>query len=690
MPVVAMPDGAQVSFPDEMPPDQIKGLILQKFPDAGKKVGAGEAFGKGLANTATFNFADELAGLGAVGAEGTNQQSLNPLESHPISNIVRGAYRKFTAEPSLSGLITGNGVQKTYDQAREGARQEIKQAETDQPVASLAGNVTGALTTPVGGALRAATWGGRALRGAAFGAGTGAISGIGEGEGAADRAAKGATGFALGGAIGGVGTPLVEGAVRGAGLLVSKPAGMISAALNPTGAAERAIGRAGQEAQRADPAAANRLTAADLGGGGPATVLDTLGQPGRNLARSAGNISGEARDVLSQTLDPRFEEQVPRLTNWLRATFHYPDAHAQQQAIERTAKAVNSPAYAKAKQDGLGGVMDQELYELSQAPVMQDAIKAAIKEAQNRSAPDVSQGAAALTARWMSPQGKPTIEMWDLVKRRLDQEINVATREGRSADIGVLTDIKSTLVGKLDAAVPSYAQARQGAAHFFGAENALEAGQKFVTENFAIPQTRQVLAQMSSSERQLFQDGFVSRFVETLQKIPDRADVVRRIFNAPEAKAKFEIALGPQRAKEFEAMLRVENIMQQGLRGVQGNSTTAMQLAGIGLAGATGGGLLGFDPTASGLASALAATGKRGIDQRVASRVAELLTSKDPAVVQRGAQAIAASPRLLGALRTLDSGVARIGGQQAPKNVLQATGAARADQDQPEVPRPVP
>ena len=32
MPVVAMPDGTQVSFPDEMPADQIKGLIAQKFP----------------------------------------------------------------------------------------------------------------------------------------------------------------------------------------------------------------------------------------------------------------------------------------------------------------------------------------------------------------------------------------------------------------------------------------------------------------------------------------------------------------------------------------------------------------------------------------------------------------------------------------------------------------------------------
>lgn len=34
MPVVRMPDGVQVRFPDDMPPDQIRSLILQKFPDA--------------------------------------------------------------------------------------------------------------------------------------------------------------------------------------------------------------------------------------------------------------------------------------------------------------------------------------------------------------------------------------------------------------------------------------------------------------------------------------------------------------------------------------------------------------------------------------------------------------------------------------------------------------------------------
>ena len=35
MPNVHMPDGAIVAFPDDMPPEQIKAMILQKFPGAG-------------------------------------------------------------------------------------------------------------------------------------------------------------------------------------------------------------------------------------------------------------------------------------------------------------------------------------------------------------------------------------------------------------------------------------------------------------------------------------------------------------------------------------------------------------------------------------------------------------------------------------------------------------------------------
>ncbi|MCK1465776.1 hypothetical protein IVB34_47710 [Bradyrhizobium sp. 2] len=90
---------------------------------------------------------------------------------------------------------------------------------------------------------------------------------------------------------------------------------------------------------------------------------------------------------------------------------------------------------------------------------------------------------------------------------------------------------------------------------------------------------------MTPQERQLFQDGFVSRFVETLNQVGDRRNILNQIASSPAAREKLNVALGPQRAAELEAGLRVEGIMDLARNAVQGNSTTARQLAELGLAG---------------------------------------------------------------------------------------------------------
>jgi hypothetical protein len=41
-----------------------------------------------------------------------------------------------------------------------------------------------------------------------------------------------------------------------------------------------------------------------------------------------------------------------RINDWLSKTFNYPDALAQQQALDAAARNVNRPAYQKAYQQG--------------------------------------------------------------------------------------------------------------------------------------------------------------------------------------------------------------------------------------------------------------------------------------------------------------------------------------------------
>jgi hypothetical protein len=123
------------------------------------------------------------------------------------------------------------------------------------------------------------------------------------------------------------------------------------------------------------------------------------------------------------------------------------------------------------------------------------------------------------------PERRPDLSnlaFWDATKRELDDAASNGPAHGgeRSSSAG---DLARMLRNELDQHVPSYQQARAGAAHFFDAENALEAGQNFVGKNMTANEARRALAQMTPQERQLFQDGFVSRFIETLNQVGDRA-----------------------------------------------------------------------------------------------------------------------------------------------------------------------
>jgi hypothetical protein len=94
---------------------------------------------------------------------------------------------------------------------------------------------------------------------------------------------------------------------------------------------------------------------------------------------------------------------------------------------------------------------------------------------------------------------------------------------------------------------------------------------------------------MSPTDKQLFQDGFVSHFVNRLNEGGDRRSVLNKIGESPAARERLQIALGPQRANELEAGLRAEGIMDTARKALQGNSTTARQLVELGLAGGSAG-----------------------------------------------------------------------------------------------------
>jgi hypothetical protein len=511
---------------------------------------AGEAFGRGVTSAASFGFRDEGSGLIAAG-EGDPD---DPNPASAISSLAKGAYRLATGDTE---------AEQRYETEIERQRAETKRFEQQQPGASIGGQVAGAVALPIGFAARAATLPARAWAAARTGAATGALTGLGEGEDLSSRVRGLLFGGAVGGAAGGLGAPVLEGTIAAGRYLAGKPIEYIRSAIAPGAQAERAIGRAYQQAVEADPTAIRRLAPTELGPGQPGVVMDVLGAPGGDLARSAANLSPAARTTLARTLDPRFEGQGDRFATWFRQWSNYPDAYAAQEALEQTARQANRANYAIAMRAGDQPLWSPALEQLTSAPPVQRALKAAAESAQTRA---VTEGYGGFRSPITitpdgqvvfnrSPTGVPTypnLQFWDYTRREISDAARAAGRAGRNEEADVLGNLARSLNNELDTLVPSYRPARQGAAQFFGAENAFEAGQKFVGQNFSMAETRAALAKMSEAERRLFEDGFSQRMVETIERMPDRSDVTRRIWGTPAKREQVEIVLGRERADQLE------------------------------------------------------------------------------------------------------------------------------------------
>lgn len=672
----------------------------QPKPDRGQF----NALATGAAQGLSANFADEIAGAHAAGTEGHGAlYNASPLGG-PLGGLLKLGYEALTGKEGEKGPAT-----QTYERARDEARKEAKAAEEQHPGMVLAGNLAGAVALPMGGALSAPTLGGRMLRGAGVGAAYGAAAGAGEAETMGDVPGHALRGGLVGGAIGGIAPPVVEGIIQGAGAVARPLTNTVRGLVNPEAEAGRRVVTAiGRDAQAGDAGLTSAEMAAARAAGLPVANLDRGGETTRALARSAANTSPEGRASLQNLADERFEGQADRATDFLtNIVGGHTDTHATREALERAARTTNRSAYAAAERHPNAQAMwDEGFEQIMQAPVVQEAASKATTTGANRAAaegftpvrrPFEFHDTDTLTPRYtqrVDANGDrvlPNLQYWDNVKRSLDDKINELTRQGNTSAARDAQGLRTALVAHLDSLVPNYAAARAGAVRFFGAENAMEAGENFVRSSMTAAEGRRAFAKMTPPEQTLFRHGFVAKLIDDLNGTRDRVNVLNKIGQSPEAREKLALALGPQGHGMVEAFMHVEQVMDR-LRGALGNSTTARQLVELGLAGGAGYGLSGGDFSAAGasaLAAVLARKGLGRIDERVARRVADMLVSNDPRVLAQGLRTVARSGSLMNNLRQADGMLARIGGGQGPGVAgLQAAGTSRADEDQRRVPRP--
>lgn len=677
-------NGARVKVGDDflrLSPEQQNATVEEIAASIG---GEGEAYSAALSDASQRS---QRLQFDPKAPKPASRPDLAGATAATLGGIVQGIPVLGPLAQNTSDAILGAGAQLTggdYGETVEGLRARRAELAVANPIASVAGNLAGGLgaygglAKTAGGAAAlglegslAARVGNSAASGAAISAGDAAFKG--------GDLKKIVNDAAAGGIIGAVTPPVASALGATVRAIGSKIAPKINAAVNPTEEASRRTGQVvlrdiqatpSQVMNPADEAVARQA-------GVPLMNVDRGGETTRALARSVANQSQEARAVITKAADERFETQGLRAIDFIkRMTGGAVDDLGYQKAIQDTARMVNKPRYDAAySAPQAAAVWTPNIRQLMQSDLFRSAINAAESRGTDYAAvagvkavrnPFVFKADGGITLKQM-PDGSralPSLQFWDQVKRNIDGMIGKAQRAGDNQEASVLTQMKQRLVGELDSAVPQYQAARQGAASFFGAEDALEAGKTFAKQPRAIPEATEAFAKFTGAEKQAFATGYGSELIDRIRATRDRVNVINQVFGNQASREMIELVFGPAKARQLEAYIRVEGLAD-AIRGALGNSTTARQLVELGIGSGVGGvagfGLSGgnFGAALQGAAIGAGAKGAQILGQRVDAKVmqevARLLTSRDPADLQRAIANATLSPQWMEALKAMET-----------------------------------
>ena len=672
-------------------------------------VSTSEALGRGVESGLTAGFGDELKGLYAAGARAEPPKKQEPSTLENIANLgttrqsallqtLEGAYNYWTGAPE---------AEKKYEETKAKEKQAFEEAKKQHPIATMIGEVGGSVPTTMllpGGTAAAGKLGQRMLRGAQVGAEYGAIQGAGEGEGLEGRL----TGAGVGALTGGVGGAAAPAVVTGVSKLVANPLQKILSVgkgwLSPEAEAAKRIASALAK-DEADIVAGNArgMTRSDWvkarDAGDPVTIADLGASNTQALLRSAANTSPEARNILEKVIYERFEGQSERVSRDIRQLVsgganRFKTADQLEAEYRVAAKPAYYEAYARPNAQSM---WDQTIADLARAPVVQDAIKLATKEAENEA---VRVGASPIRHPFKidqngnlsiaDPNMKTNLAFWDIVKQNLDDKVSALYRSGEKNAGNRAKDIKNDFVSHLDDLVPAYKKARGVAADYFGASNALEAGSKAANTKVAPEEISKLMRSMIPEERDLFREGYASSWAEKILAVRDRRDVTGGILASPQERRMAGIVFGVDNIAKIETRIDLERIMD-GARKALGNSTTARQLIEAGLAGGAGAGI-GYEGGGGWGAAAGAFSGAAGarhqagkaiskavehaakyVDRGTARRVAEMLVSDDPNVLGEGLRIASRNRNIAEGLKSIADRLGVIAAEKASSGIQPRT-----------------
>jgi hypothetical protein len=485
-----------------------------------------------------------------------------------------------------------------------------------------------------------------ALSGAALGGADAYLRGEDPKTNAALGAGAGVAGPVLGRAVSKIAAPFVN---------------EVRAAVNPAGEANRVVAGGLIEDQALTPWSKG-ITQHEYENMPQTRAMDLGAENTQAIARSAANLSPTGRDILNRSVDEARTGRAQRTEDFINHNFNFPDAAAQQKALDQANKIANANGYPAAYKigdakfpNGFNGV-DKDLDQLLALPDVQAAMAKAAK-----SMPGIN----------MSAGSPATLNMqqMDLTYRLLRDKGNKMFRSGQGTLGTSFSNQATALRAQLDKMVPEYGATRNMASEYFNASDALEAGKNLAsTAKPDIDAATAAYNAFNAKEKQLFHDGYLSQVIQNARNSGDRGSYLSKITDSDPKRKAMDLALGTTDSAKVQTFLRVENIMDASRHAIQGNSTTARQMLEYGLAGGVGSSIEGTSPLTDPVGfmhGALLYGGLRyghGIlKERVARQVAELLVSRDMNRVRAGLDIASRNENVFQAIKNADAALGSVG-----------------------------
>lgn len=498
-------------------------------------------------------------------------------------------------------------TEKTYEEELAEQRRQTNAARRRSGLAGTAAEAAGAVSGALGLANRGATLAGKAGTAAmegfkglaartglmgAEGAGYGLVNALGEDQ---DPALGALMGLAAG-----MGGNVAGETISAAGTKLARAWQNFRAA--PSDRAKLAVINAARDAG-VDRASAERI----LNEMGPdAMLVDALGKRGTSLARTASNVSPEARETLESAVLGRKAGQNERVVDTILDAAGLPAGsrqtvkELQRETYKRAAPEINA-AYNEARAAGFD-LPRAPFQDILESPMGRDAYEESAKALKNRAAVDGMDAASELARL-------------DQTKRILDDKASAAYRAGQN-DLG---DQAAALAKKLreqmDASIagPEYAKARGLRQRAYRNEESIKLGSDLARGRVASNLPGQARAVSDAENLVGLQQGYALQQAENLLN-RNSTEGALNALSTPLGRESYEAAFRGNAGK-IGGRLKAEKAFNATAKDVTGNSTTARQIAEMAGGGAGAGGILalltGQDPLALGTAGGLLGAGRR-------------------------------------------------------------------------------